>query len=126
MIYASIEDGILILSNHDNTERTFSLDANGKVALAETLKEWDGIESVMCSSSVDFAEEYGVPEDVDVRDFIGKAQLLAAGPSKLYFTVEQLEEVIQRLRDGDVEAVVERIERNVEMVKRQYEEALAE
>lgn len=89
------------------------------------VKEWGGLEDgVMCSSSVDFAEEYGVPESLNVRDWIGKAQLIAAGPPHLYFTVEQLEEVIQRLRDGEVEHVIERIERNVKAVKQEYEESL--
>jgi len=124
MIFASVDNGQLTLSNHD-TKRTFSLNEEGKVALAETLKEWDGIESIMCSSSVDFAEEYGAPKDMDVRDWIGKAQLMAAGPPPITFTIEQLEEMAAQLRDGGTEAVIERIERNIVRVKEWFEGEIA-
>jgi hypothetical protein len=126
MIYASVEDGTLTLSNHDDTKRTFSLDEEGKAALAATLKEWDGIESVMCSSSVDFAEEYGVPEDVSVRDFIGKAQIIAYGPPRTCFTCEEMEEMLRRLEEGDSASVIGLLKNQISGVKRQYEEALAE
>lgn len=123
MIYASVEDGALILSNHDDTKRTFSLNEEGKAALAETLKEWvtDPEDGVMCSSSVDFAEEYGAPDDLDVRDWFGKAQLMAAGPPPITFTIEQLEEMAQQLRNGGTEAVIERIERNINRIKEWFE-----
>jgi hypothetical protein len=127
MIFASVENGSLTLRNHDNTKRGFSFDDEGKAALAETLKEWgaDPEDGVMCSSSVDFAEEYGAPDDLDVRDWIGKAQLMAAGPPPITFTIEQLEEMAKQLRDGGIEAVIERIERNVVRAKEWFEGEIA-
>lgn len=110
MIYASVENGNLILGNHDDTERSFSLDDKGNESLAHTLMEW-GWESVMCSSSVDFAKEYGAPEDMDVGEWIGSAQSMAAallGLKQHLLTLEagQLEEMLQRLRDGKIDEVV--------------------
>lgn len=118
MIFASVEEGRLTLCNHDKTKRSFSLDDKGKAELAETMKEW-GIDpdgDVMCSSSVDFPEEYGAP-DMDVRGWIGDAMVIAAGPPDIYFKVGQLEEMAKALRDGNVEAVIERLERNIKMAR---------
>lgn len=118
MIYASVDQGHLELRNHDRTKRIFSLDDRGKSALAETLKEWDIVEEdIMCSSSVDFSEAYGAPEDLDVNDWIYEARMIAAGPPNIYFKVEQLEEIVQHLRDGKVAEVIERLENNIKMSK---------
>jgi hypothetical protein len=127
MIFVSVDDGRLTLRNHDDTRRPFSLDDEGKTALAETLKEWgvDPEDGVMCSSSVDFAEEYGAPDDLDVRDWLGKAQLMAAGPPPITFTIEQLEEMASQLRNGGTEVVIERIERNIVRVKEWFEGEIA-
>lgn len=110
MIFASVDDGRLTLKNHDDTKRVFDLTDEGQAALAETLKEWGGVESVMCSSSVDHAEEYGAPEDLDVREWIGGAQKAASGPPKLIFEVTELEKVRDALAEGKVEQVREALD----------------
>lgn len=110
MIFASVDDGRLTLRGHDDTKRVFDLTDDGKASLAETLKEWGVEDGVMCSSSVDFAEEYGAPDDMNVRDWIGEAQRIAAGPPSLLFSLDELEKIRQALIDGKVEKVIEALD----------------
>jgi len=120
-MFASVDNGHLWLqrSGNDWAPKRFALDDTGHAALVETLKkcitdgELDIDEGVMCSSSVDFADEHGAPEDMDVRAWLGDAIRIAAGPPPVYFKVEQLQEVVEQLQAGKVKDVIERMERNI-------------
>lgn len=116
MIYADVEGGKFRIKN-DGPWRVFDLTDKGQAALAELLKEW-GYESVMCSSSVDWAEEYGAPEGFDVRDWLHGAQRMAAGPPQIAFTVDQLKRIVKRLRNGDIQSLIEAFEREIAEAER--------
>jgi len=60
----------------DKDPAKFDLTPEGEVALAKFYAELEGfdpLDGVMCSSSVDFADEYGAPEGFDAHDFLGRA-----------------------------------------------------
>lgn len=73
--FATITNGklhILYYNNFSNPDLSVPLDEEGNQKLAEFLWTYR-IESLSCSSSIDFPEEDGVPEGFNAHEFIANA-----------------------------------------------------
>lgn len=66
--FVSVRDGKLVVEN-DKGERAFALDME-KAIFAYFMRK--RISCVVCSSSVDFPQEHGAPEGLDVRALIDR------------------------------------------------------
>lgn len=70
--YFSIRGGMLEAKRYGSKKIPEAIEALNTPALVEWIKE-NKIESVMYSSSCDFPEDGGLPEDIDIRGWIDAA-----------------------------------------------------
>jgi hypothetical protein len=106
MILVAIRNGMFSIKNHDNEERDFPLTDEGREAFQATCEEWK-IEEVMSSSSLDWPEDGGAPEDFGPEEAHAFLQYgLAWQPVRVSVCLFDLEEMVARLEREDTESVL--------------------